>query len=309
MRVYIYPTDREWYRFLSNRPATDEVNFWRPGGRQPFRQLQPGDLFLFRFGKPDNAIVGGGTYTHFSFAPLFQVWEAFGEKNGTTDYDSFLRLIARYKELGGAAEEAGGAVIGNIVLSAPFFLDRHHWIPVPADYQATSPQGQGYDATIGTGRHLLDAVGDQLWASQPRRVAEPMIEEVRFGKSVVRRRMGQGGFSLVVSDAYEKRCAITGERTLPVLEAAHIIPVTRGGMHRPDNGLFLRSDIHKLFDRGYVTVDPTGRFLVSTRLKDDWQNGRIYYELNGQNIRMPGAADLQPAPQFLEWHNDTLFKK
>ncbi len=146
MKVYIYPTDREWYRFLSNRPGTDEVNFWRPGGRQPFRQLRPGDLFLFRFGKPDDAIVGGATYTHFSFAPLFQVWEAFGEKNGTIDYDSFLRLIARHREFSGPPERAAGAVIGNIVLTAPFFLRRNDWIPIPGDYQATSPQGQGYDA-------------------------------------------------------------------------------------------------------------------------------------------------------------------
>lgn len=309
MKVYIYPTDREWYRFLSNRPNTDEVNFWRPGGRQPFRQLQPGDLFLFRFGRPDDAIVGGGIYTHFSFAPLFQVWEAFGEKNGTINYDSFLRLIARYKEIGGAPEEAAGAIIGNIVLTAPFFLHREDWIPIPRDYKTTSPQGQGYDANTGTGRELLHTVENKLRASQPLRVAESMTEAVHFGESVVRRRLGQGGFSMVVSDAYEKRCAITGERTLPVLEAAHIVPVARGGMHRPDNGLLLRSDIHKLFDRGYVTVDTAGNFRVSTKLKDDWQNGQIYYDLDGRTIRMPGATPLQPARQFLEWHNDMLFRK
>lgn len=309
MKVYIYPTNREWYHFLSNRPGTDEVNFWRPGGRQPFGQLQPGDLFLFRFGRPDDAVVGGGTYTHFSFAPLFQVWEAFGEKNGTASYDSFLKLIARYRDLGDEPERAASAVIGNIVLTAPFFLDQNAWIPIPSDYQPTSPQGQGYDANLGTGRHLLRAVEAALRATEPRRVAEAMIEEVRFGESVVRRRLGQGGFSMVVSDAYEKRCAITGERTLPVLEAAHIIPVTRGGMHRPDNGLLLRSDIHKLFDRGYVTVDTDGRFRVSRRLKDEWQNGRVYYELDGRSIRLPGSTPLQPARQFLEWHNDMLFKK
>jgi len=99
MKVYVYPTDRDWYQYLSTRTGVDEVNFWRPGGQQPFRQLRPGDLFLFRFGKPDNAIVGGGTYTHFSFAPLFQAWDFFGEKNGTRDYDSFLRLIARHRRV------------------------------------------------------------------------------------------------------------------------------------------------------------------------------------------------------------------
>ena len=41
-----------------------------------------------------------------------------------------------------------------------------------------------------------------------------------------------------------------------MLQAAHIRPVTKEGPHRVDNGLLLRSDIHTLFDQGYVTVTP-----------------------------------------------------
>lgn len=309
MKVYVYPTDRNWYNYLSTRVGVDEVNFWRPGGLQPFRQLHPGDLFLFRFGKPDNAIVGGGTYTHFSFAPLFTAWEYFGEKNGTKDYESFLRLIARHKAIDANPESAAAAIIGNIVLTAPFFLRRADWIPIPSDYHATSPQGQGFDAGTATGRDLLERIAAALQMTLPMRVAEGVNAEMRFGESVVKRRMGQGGFSMVVSDAYKQRCAVTGERTYPVLEAAHIVPVSRGGLHRPDNGLLLRSDIHKLFDRGYVTIDTAGSFRVSPKLKDDWQNGRVYYELDGRQIRLPDADQCRPARQFLEWHIDTLFKR
>lgn len=102
---------------------------------------------------------------------------------------------------------------------------------------------------------------------------------------------------------------MTGEKTYPVLEAAHIVPVTRGGPHSPDNGLLLRSDIHKLFDRGYVTVQPNGEFRVSARLKEDWQNGRIYYAHHGTTIRFPDAAEWRPARERLEWHNDTVFRE
>ncbi|MBI4737648.1 MAG: HNH endonuclease, partial [candidate division NC10 bacterium] len=40
---------------------------------------------------------------------------------------------------------------------------------------------------------------------------------------------------------------VTGEKALPVLQAAHIRPVTKEGPHRVDNGLLLRSDSHALF--------------------------------------------------------------
>jgi putative restriction endonuclease len=309
MNVYVYPTDRDWYGFLSREPNVDEVNFWRPGGKQPFTQLAPGDLLLFRLGKPHNAIVGGGTYTHFSFAPLAQVWDAFGRKNGAASFHAFVSLIARTKKLEGSEEQVANAIIGNIVLTAPFFLPPDRWIPVPEDYQVNSPQGQRFDASHGSGKMLLEAFRDAVSV-----VFQPVHEgfttsEVQFGESVVRRRLGQGGFALVVADAYERRCAVSGEKTYPVLEAAHIVPVIRGGPHSPDNGLLLRSDIHKLFDRGYVTVQPNGEFRVSTRLKEDWHNGRIYYEHHGRTIRLPSSAEWRPARERLEWHNDTVFRE
>lgn len=113
---------------------------------------------------------------------------------------------------------------------------------------------------------------------------------------------------MMVSDAYQKRCAVTGEKTLPVLEAAHIKPVSKGGFHGASNGLLLRSDVHKLFDRGYVTVTPKGIFRVSASLRDDWSNGVVYYAMDGNAIRTPDAPELRPSPLLLEWHNDTVFQ-
>jgi putative restriction endonuclease len=120
--------------------------------------------------------------------------------------------------------------------------------------------------------------------------------------------VGQGAFRVLVTDLYDRRCAITGERTLPVLEAAHIKPVARGGSHNPTNGLLLRSDIHKLFDLGYVTVQPNGDFRVSSRLRDEWSNGKIYYALENTSLRKPRDEDYMPAKEALEWHNDTVFR-
>jgi putative restriction endonuclease len=85
-----------------------------------------------------------------------------------------------------------------------------------------------------------------------------------------RRRLGQGTFRAAVTDAYDRACAVTQEHSLPVLEAAHIRPYSEGGEHVLNNGLLLRSDLHRLFDRGYVGVDRDQRLMVSDRLRADW---------------------------------------
>jgi putative restriction endonuclease len=72
----------------------------------------------------------------------------------------------------------------------------------------------------------------------------------------VRPRLGQGTFRIATIQAYERACAVTGEHSLPALEAAHIRPFAEGGTHDVSNGLLLRADLHRLFDRGYVTVTP-----------------------------------------------------
>ncbi len=124
---------------------------------------------------------------------------------------------------------------------------------------------------------------------------------------VVRQRFGQGTFRVVITDTYRRRCAVTGEKVLPVLEAAHIRPVAAGGAHRIDNGLLLRSDVHTLFDRGYVTVTPDYRFRVSSRLRKDFDNGEHYYRYDRRELWVPENLFDRPNKEFLEWHADTVF--
>ena len=64
---------------------------------------------------------------------------------------------------------------------------------------------------------------------------------------------------------------------MPVLEAAHIKPYNLVGRHEISNGLLLRSDLHTLFDLGYMTVTPDDlRVRVSRRIHDEFENGREY---------------------------------
>lgn len=131
---------------------------------------------------------------------------------------------------------------------------------------------------------------------------------MRYGKPALRApRLGQGIFRVKVLDAYGRACAVTQEHSLPVLEAAHIRPFAAGGVHRVANGLSLRTDLHRLFDRGYVTIDEDHRFVVGARLREDFDNGRSYYGLAGRVLSLPTDEAARPDPAALEWHREEVF--
>ena len=132
----------------------------------------------------------------------------------------------------------------------------------------------------------------------------------RYGApALVKPRLGQGAFRVLVTDAYRRRCALTGESTLPVLEAAHILPFAESGPNDVANGLLLRSDFHKLFDLGMITVTPELRVEVSPRIREEWFNGKAYYRLHGQELaNLPASISERPNPAFLRWHNESRYQ-
>lgn len=307
MRAWVAVTDKDWYRFLSRRPDLDEVNFWQPGGNRVFGTLSAGEPFLFKLHYPDNAIVGGGYFTHSSRLPASVAWEAFGEKNGASSYEEMCARIERYRRT--PLDPKGQHVIGCIILQEPFFFPEADWLPAPPDFQRQTVQGKTYDLREPVGREMWQHVLARLRTVQGPGVAEPRREiPLDWRERPVRQRLGQGAFRVLITDVYGRRCAVTGEKALPVLQAAHIRPVTRAGPHRVDNGMLLRSDIHTLFDEGYVTVTPEHRFLVSPRLKRDFDNGEPYYPLSGKRIWLPGRDEDRPSREFLEWHADTVYR-
>ena len=301
MRAFVANTDFEWYLFLSGRPDLDEVNFWRPSGTV-FRALSPGEPLLFRLKAPHNAIAGVGFFVHFSVLPASLAWAAFEAKNGAVSEAEMRARIETYRRRRGQGAEPGGDYkIGCIILAEPTFFDRADWIRQPRDWRPQTEVGRREDLTQGEGARIWQAIVDRL---RGRRTAEPVLEDARYGApQTVRPRLGQGAFRIVVTDTYDRRCALTGERTLPVLEAAHIKPYSSGGAHDITNGLLLRSDLHTLFDRGYLTVTPEYRLEVSRRIREEYENGRDYYALSGRELRPPRITSARPDPVLLGWHN------
>jgi putative restriction endonuclease len=221
-------------------------------------------------------------------------WAAFGEGNGVASLDELRQRIGRLSRpfRVQSFDPTRDPSIGCRILEEPFFFPRERWIPVPASWAPNLVQGRSYDTATEDGRHLWEAVMERLERTAP----EPIAQVARFGTPVlIEPRLGQGAFRVAVTDAYGRRCALTGERTLPILDAAHIRAYAAGGAHEIANGLLLRTDIHRLFDLGYVTVSTDGRFEVGRRLREDFGNGQHYYQMHGQTLWMPSDPRLRPS--------------
>lgn len=308
MKMYVGVTDSSWYNYLSGIQP-DEVNFWQPGGKQAFKALEPSGLFLFKLHSPQNYIAGGGFFVRHSFLPVSLAWEAFENKNGTTDYFSFRQAIYKYRHTDRITEP--DPQIGCIVLTSPFFFRCSDWIPVPEDWKSNIVQGKSYSTEDFVGKRLFQQVEERLQryicnSTDSFKISEP---SVRYGtEHIITPRLGQGAFRVLVTEAYHRRCAITGEKTLPVLEAAHIKPYSQEGTHETSNGLLLRKDLHTLFDRGYITVTEDHHIEVSKRIKEDYGNGKEYYALHGKElIILPDNIKERPSAQFLRWHYDNVY--
>ncbi len=309
MKFYKGVTDNSWFNFLSDLKP-DEVNFWQPGGTAAFHALRSGELFLFKLKSPHNAIAGGGFFVSHSRIPLSLAWEAFGSKNGMDDFSTLRNKILSLRQ--GEARLDPDPTIGCIILTQPFFLPRESWIPVPEDWKPNIVQGKTYSGDNRIGPQLLARVSEAL-SNRSALWEEAHLsheEEARYGAEfLMRNRLGQGAFRVMVTDAYNRRCATTGERTLPVLESAHIKPYADSGPHNVDNGLLLRSDLHKLFDKGLITVTTDLHIEVSNRIKALYENGRDYYALRGrQLISMPREPLYRPSREYIEWHNENVYK-
>ena len=303
MNLVIAVTDDKWFELLRYRPNLDEVNFWAPSGKN-FRALQQGELFLFKLRAPRNAIVGGGIFAYSNELPCSLAWEVFGEANGAQSEREMRTRIAKLRRM--ASVDQSDFSIGCRILTQPFFFDEPDWIPMPSSWSRNIVSIKTYSTANVEGLKLWQDVNDRLKGRAGLASAD---ESPQYGEpQPVKPRLGQGAFRVLVTDIYKRRCAVTQERTLPALDAAHIRPYSDGGRHEARNGLLLRRDIHRLFDTGYVTVTPDLDFEVSHRIREEFENGRDYYGLHGRRISIPKKLDLRPDAGALTWHNENCYR-
>jgi len=314
MNLYLGVTDTNWFNYLF-RINPEDVNFWQPGGHSSFKVLERGAPFLFKLKYPVNAIGGVGFFVSHTSLPLSLAWETFETGNGCASFSEFKSAIMKYRSGSNALET--DPIIGCIVLTNPVFFKSEDWIPAPSDWSKNIVSGKSYSTEEPIGKEIWNQVEARLerynFYDKEMREGDAISADTslanRYGSYLAKVRLGQGSFRLLITDVYNRRCAVSGERTLPVLEAAHIKPYAESGPHAIANGLLLRSDLHKLFDAGYITVTENYSVEVSKRIKAEYENGKEYYRYHGKKlIVLPENTQEQPGGGYLLWHNENVFR-
>lgn len=132
-------------------------------------------------------------------------------------------------------------------------------------------------------------------------------------EQVVRSRVGQHFFRTAVLNSYGNRCCITGLSKTDLLVASHIKPwkVSDERVERtnPSNGLCLNSLHDKAFDQGLVTITQDFLILISNELKNaemDDKTQEWFISYDHKRIHLPDK--FLPGKNFIEYHNDVIFK-
>ncbi len=312
MKFYLGVTNNKWYTYLS-KISPEDINFWQPGGKTNFRLLQQGAPFLFKLASPLNMIGGIGFFSSQTFLPINVAWDIFMNRNGCDVFREFKQLIIQYRK----DKENTNPIIGCIVLTNPIFFKKEDWIDASKYWSKSGiVQGKSFDTET--------IMGSELWQKIDKVLQKYLLQSVSgntenqlilndtewpgYGKSILQKvRVGQGAFRVLVTDAYSRKCSISGEKTLPVLEAAHIKPYNLEGPHIISNGLLLRSDMHKLFDNGYITITKDYKVEVSKAIKEEFENGKEYYQYHGKELMyLPKRNIDRPNERFIEWHNNNF---
>lgn len=141
------------------------------------------------------------------------------------------------------------------------------------------------------------------------------IEDLPIGKereAIIKARVNQSFFRSTILSSYNQKCCITGLSVPDFLVASHIIPWKADEKNRlnPHNGLCLNSIHDKAFDKGFITITPDFKVLIS-KCFNDYSNEKAVQELfvkyNKQSIFLPDK--FLPSKEFLDFHYQNIFRK
>jgi putative restriction endonuclease len=317
VEIYIGNTDNNWFDFLQAKQPLEEVNFWKPTPTT-FKAINEGGLFAFRLKSPRGLIGGYGVLASAINVSIQFAWDGLGQSNGCPDLATLVSAIQKYRK---NPDINAQSLFGCRVLVQPVFFDQSDWFDLPEDWSSNIVSGKTYNTSTTHGQLLFEKLQERTnnkvlfqrdsggiygFGDNPQKE----FSGERFGQpKLIHPRLGQASFRIKVADAYMFECGLSETKVLPALDAAHVRPYSSGGTHSINNGILLRRGIHSVLDSGYATFDNNYQFVVSDRVRTDFNNGNEYRRLHGSQLKLPANKMLWPSQSNLEWHRNECFKE
>ena len=300
--IAIAPTDLDWFELLSAGPPASEINFWTP---TPWNigRLEQGDRLYFLLKAPIRKVGGYSRFRYYENLSAREAWNRFGKGNGVIDLAELVARTSKYADRHSAKfVPTANPEIGCIVLDRAVFFEEREFFK-PEDRGKSFPRQvvrlKYFDEDFDKGSFgdLEPPVGDAT-------TFQPVDEKgSSYKRRRVRDRAGQSAFRQKVLAAYAHRCCVTGESAREGLDAAHIQPYVNRKSNHVQNGLALRTDLHKLFDAGLLTIDDDCRSAISGRPRSEG-----YAAYHGRKVLLPDKAAHWPSREALDVHRTVVFR-
>ncbi|MFF2597266.1 HNH endonuclease [Priestia megaterium] len=186
------------------------------------------------------------------------------------------------------------------------FKNSTHWIHIAQKFNVSpSPRAGGNFSYPGVTGHIdseiINQFYDELAEEQISNFVLVSKEDLEKQEVTRKKRDVPASFKQLIMSVYEK-CAITGETFLDVLDACHIQPYINKDSDHIQNGLLLRTDIHRLFDKGLLLIDEDYIVKVNSSVDSDY-----YQSFHNKKINLPKNESFYPSKEALSY-NINLFK-
>lgn len=180
----------------------------------------------------------------------------------------------------------------NIAQFKSVLIDIHNEYCTPALFTKVGKLSQQYMIALpqGAGALIMSCLGDAEievddTVTEKTRKKKLLKGGIREAKSYAR--IGQGQFREDVLALWNNTCPVTGVSKVDMLTASHVVPwsiSTDEEKIDPHNGFPFSPAVDRLFDRGYISFDATGKLLVKAAITPA--------EL--EKLGVPGSMSISP---------------
>jgi putative restriction endonuclease len=132
-----------------------------------------------------------------------------------------------------------------------------------------------------------------------------------YGTATRQTRLHQRAFRQRVLMAYGLRCALTNLPLVQLLEAAHIVADSKGGIASVQNGIAMSTFHHTAYESNLMGIDPDGKIILNEQVRgtrDDPMFSHGLLDLDGKRMRFPSADVHRPNRDFLAQKFDEFRK-